>query len=369
MMAGMAVLARRIRLLFLLTGFVLLNFVAVRAQQIEMSENFARQIDRIEFRVTSGRIVARSSTFGGRLSSSTQVDGQRERLTIDFAGGLPTIDYLRSSADEQLTIHVSPTTPPGAEGDVAESLDVFPPVLGSDQIHIVRVPMSDGSPLVPIEFHQQPNRSLVLIVGAEGERREVRAATLWYLLLTEPELCREHLGPLLALLRDDWRLFETAAAIESGMYEAVEQQLLPDRHRWADLVEALASDDFGTRQAADRALRQIGRVAVPYLESLPAPSLDAEQRFRIRRIITAVALGDSEDTAASMSLLAACDPRAWVALLDHQDPSRRRMAFEQLGDLLDEPVTFDPTGPAAERRLQVEELRRRFESPEATASP
>lgn len=369
MMAGMVMLARRNLMSCLLMGFVLLGTPAVRAQSIEMSENFARQIDRIEFRVTSGRIVARSATFGGRLSSSTQVDGQRERLTIDFAGGLPTIDYLRSSADEQLTIHVSPTMPPGAEGDVAEALDVFPPVLGSDQIHIVRVPMSDGSPLVPIEFHQRPNRSLVLIVGAEGERREVRAATLWYLLLAEPTLCREHLGPLLELLRDDWRLFETAKAIESGMCEAVERQRLPDRHRWADLVEALASDEFGTRQAADRALRQAGRVAVPYLESLPAPSLDAEQRFRIRRIITAVALGDSEDTAASMSLLAAGDPRAWLALLDHQDPSRRQMAYEQLVELLDEPIAFDPAGTAAERRIQVEELRRRFESPEPTPSP
>ena len=358
-MAGMQSLFRKVCWALAMTS--LWAYDQAGAQSVGMSENFARQMARVEFRVASGRIVVRSSTFGGRLSSSTNVDGAQERLTIDFAGGLPTIEYERSAADEQLSIRVSPTLPAAGDGVDPDAADFFPPVLGADRIHLRRLPKSEGAPGMAVEFRQEPYFDLSLTVGQGEEQRTIRAATLWYLLLAEPDLCREYLTPLLELLRRDWRLLETAHEIERSMVQAVERRQLPDWQRWAELVVDLGSDDFGHRQAADRALRQSGRAVVPYLESLPPATLDAEQRFRIRRIITATGLGESEDTAARIGLLAAGDPRAWLALLSNAEPARRTLAYRQLCELLDEPLDFDPTGDEARRDLQLRALRQRFE--------
>ena len=66
----------------------------------------------------------------------------------------------------------------------------------------------------------------------DGVTREVRGETVWYLLLAEPELCRQHLLPLLEMLRSDWRLVETAQAIESQMLRIAEAYQPENLRRW-----------------------------------------------------------------------------------------------------------------------------------------
>src|SRR5262245_44450469 len=61
-----------------------------------------------------------------------------------------------------------------------------------------------------------------------------------------------------------------------------------DDKRIDQLVEQLGSEDFQTRDAADRERRKIGRPAVPALETA-LESSDAERADRARKILDAIA--------------------------------------------------------------------------------
>ena len=97
------------------------------------------------------------------------------------------------------------------------------------------------------------NRALgpiTLTVEQDGVTREVQGESVWYLLLAEPELCRQHLLPLLNMLRGDWHVVETAQAIESQMLRIAGEYRPENLRRWNRMVADLASDRFIVRQAA-----------------------------------------------------------------------------------------------------------------------
>ena len=193
-------------------------------------------------------------------------------------------------------------------------------------------------------------------------RRKVRGETLWYLLLAEPELCRQHLLPLLNMLRGDWRLVETAQAIESQMLRIAAAYRPENIRRWSALVANLASDRFLIRQAADRELRSDGTTVIPFLQSLNRHHLDLEQSSRIASIVESQS-DSAEDTPEQEACRLMDNQRLWLVLLGRPQESTRGVAARQLAFLLGtDSIAFDPGAAAPVRKTQMEALRTRIEA-------
>ena len=149
--------------------------------------------------------------------------------------------------------------------------------------------------------------------------------------------------------------------MEAALREAAAEGNLPDPQRWAALVEQLGDERYSRRAAADRELRAMGRVVFTYLQGLDRDRLDAEQHYRVRRIVMSLAANMNNDLPPEIARWLAGDPVVWLALLSRDDESTRRLAAERLEALLGEPISFDPAADPATRTEQIERLRQEVE--------
>ena len=282
--------------------------------------------------IVSGRVVVTARRLGSVILKSAG-GAQRENLTIRIAGGAPVLNYQLSTSSEELSIEVT----------------------GGDQLQILLTAKGD-SKLVPLRFDQPAEGPLSLAVGSEGQEQVYRAASLWHLFIAEPEVCGRHLAPLLQLLDRHRDPAEMATEVESALVQVARASGQPDRRRWAGLVEQLGDHRFARREAADRQLRREGRPVISYLQRLDSRQLDAEQHYRIRRIIQALSDRSTPDTPGQVAAWLAGDPAIWLALLSRDEVSTRRFAAEQLEGLLGRPIDFDPAADAATRRRQLDQL-------------
>ena len=290
----------------------------------------------MQFRILSGRVTMGGPRFGP-YSTATSSGGRSERITVGMNNNEPTLSYESTSPGERLSIEVS----------------------GGGRLQIRRTPRGTST-FAAVDFEQIPNEPVSLTLGPKEKQRVYRASSLWHLLIAEREVCRQHLIPLLKILHRDWDLAKTAEEMEAALVSAAVANELPDRQRWAALVEQLGDSRFSQREAADRQLRQVGRAVVAYLRQLDSSQLDAEQRYRIRRIILSLSgtedLQSPEQAAAWLS----GDPAVWLALLSRDDLSVRRLAAARLAALLGKPIQFDPAADAPTRQQQIEKLRTRI---------
>ncbi|MGD9645485.1 MAG: hypothetical protein AB7U73_07220 [Pirellulales bacterium] len=318
--AGSSAWAQRVR-----------NVPPAVAQRV--SPGVASAFQRVKFEIVGGRITCWSDNLGGRMTFASRGLGREESMTIDFVNGVPEIDYVAANRMTRVRIHSE----------------------AGDALRIDRKPVGETK-IATMEFNQPNTGDLELTVGSGAERTSVRGATLWHLLLAKPELCREHLVPLLENLRPGWGLSRMAEQIEDSLCAAAKEQRVPDRARVARLVAQLGDDRFALRQAADAALRESGAEVLPYLQSLDPLNLDAEQRFRVRRIIASLAGDSTSDRPDQVVNWLAADARIWLALLDRDDAARRQLAAGQLTRVLGRPVNFDPLAPAPLRARQQRAL-------------
>lgn len=289
---------------------------------------------RLHFDMVLGRINAWSQSGGGYSSESSSND-RREKLTVHNAGASLTIKYELTTPAETLTIEAS----------------------NPSYLQIQRAPVGQ-SDVVPVQFTQAPGKPVTLTVGQEGAKRVYQAPSFWHLLLVEPDATRTHLVPLLQVLQPNTDLAKAVAELERELLTLADEEGLPDRQRWDELVAQLGEDRFSRRQNADRALRQAGPLAMIYLRSLDPSTLDAEQRFRIRRILASQTSGSDADNPRDIARWLAGDSQVWLSLLERPDLSTRRVAFRWLTWMLGEPPEFDPAADADTRRAQIERLRR-----------
>ena len=290
----------------------------------------------VQFRIFSGRVTMHGVRFGS-YSTSTSAGGRIERLTLSINDNEPVMSYESTSSTERLSIEAS----------------------ARDRLLIRRLPRG-SSDLVPVEFEQTGRDPVRLTMGSKGHQQIYRAASLWHLLIVEREVCRESLIPLLKILHRDWNLLKAAERVESALLSTSTAYDLPDRRLWSTLVEQLGDSRFSQREVADRRLREAGRAVVTYLQQLDAGRLDAEQRYRIRRII--LALSVTEDTQAPDQVAAwlSGDPAIWLIFLSRDDEPTRRLAATRLAALLGRPFSFDPGADAATRQRQIESLRKQL---------
>jgi hypothetical protein len=206
-------------------------------------------------------------------------------------------------------------------------------------------------------FTQPPRGRVTLAFGPEDNRTRIEADSLWHLMLDHPTESKEHLDKLLNVLREDWDWKRRIGKVKNALFRLAEAKSMPDRAEWEKLVEQLASDKFIERQRAERLLRGYGRAVLPYLQSLDAKKLDAEQEFRIKRIIIA-SYGGNDDTPGRVATWLVGDASVWVSLLASKDAQRRRVAATHLSEILGEKIAFDTDADAATRGKQLEKLRK-----------
>ncbi|MGD0652840.1 MAG: hypothetical protein ABSA16_00715 [Thermoguttaceae bacterium] len=288
----------------------------------------------LRFRVVSGRVSLDAAHAGFIQYANTS-----EQISVlQSDGGDTTLSYNWTNGKKQLSIEASNVS----------------------KVHI-RYGGKGDDPQIPVEFSQPLHGKTVLKVGPEGKQRIYSAPNLWHLFLAYPAETKQYLVPLLALLHPNWRLSESAAEVEVELLRKAHGNETLDRRHWAALVEQLGDESFARRQAADRAIRAADPAVLNYLQQLDFSRLDAEQQFRVRRIIEALSERLGDDTPEQTASWLSGDPSVWLILLNRSEAATRRQAVGQLTAMLGGPIPVDPEADPATQKTQLEQLRLRIE--------
>jgi hypothetical protein len=97
------------------------------------------------------------------------------------------------------------------------------------------------------------------------------------------------------------------------------------------------------------------------LKQLNFSRLDAEQQFRIGRILESQTGQRNDDTPLEVATSLAVDPSIWLALLSRPQQTVRETAAHRLEALLGGPIPVDPTADPDSQKAQREQLRVRIE--------
>jgi hypothetical protein len=330
-------MARTARLLLVLVVAVV-AFAApsqpAPAQEIALSPNLANNLRYIHVGMTSGRVKAVSQFPGRSLNSSTESQDRREKLTIDLNSAAPSIDYELSTSGFQVVLNLD----------------------DGNTLRIRRMPQGDGKTKY-LEFHQPAEGPITVTIGQNPPEKTYSADSLWHLLVAEPEMARTELEPLLRLMRPGWPLASEGQAIEQSLYKQVDVERNYDRQAWAELVNQLRAANYADRIEADRRLRELGQVVVPYLRNLAVNRLDAEQAYRIRMIVRRYGAGADEDSPETAASWLAADPEIWLALAPRTTAAQRAKVRTQLALILGEPVVFDADASGETLKAQLAKIR------------
>jgi hypothetical protein len=317
------------------------------AEELIVSPNLANQLRYLHVSIASGRITA-AGTFSGRnLESQSQTNGRREKLTVDLTGSLPSVHYELTTP----TLHVTLELEQG------------------DTLRVVRAPQGDGT--VPyLELNQPAEGKITVVVGRDAAKKTYAVDTWWHLLAAEPDFARTEIEPLLRLLRPGWPLASAGHEIVESLYRKIDAERTYDRRAWSVLVERLSGGKYVERVEADRQLRELGQVVIPYLRNLNEKQLDAEQTYRIRMIVRSYGATADEDTPDSAAQALAADPEMWYALAVRAVGPQRIKVRTQLSLILGEPVTLDVDVDEAAYSVQLAKLRERIDrAVQAAAKP
>lgn len=289
----------------------------------------------VQFRIFSGRVTMQGRRLGSYTQSANS-RGRNERLTLSANNNELVLSYESTSPAEQLSVEAS----------------------GADRLMVRRRPRGNST-LVPVEY-EQAKASVSLTVGVKDKQQVYQGASLWHLLIAHREVGQEHLASLLKVLNREWDLMRTAELVESTLLSEATARDLPDRRLWGALVERLGDESFSNREAADRQLREAGRAVVTYLRQIDPSRLDAEQRYRIRRIILAASAAEDAQSPDQVVAWLSGDPAIWLIFMAREEESTRRLAAACLEALLGKPIPFHPTADPATRKRELDALRKQI---------
>jgi len=320
-----------------LFAFVLLPLAALCGQeQRPRPGNLISRMPWARLEVASGRLRLTHCRLGQDATASANLPEQGIAETLRFSAKTSeSVQLHYQYADSQQSLRVD------FEQVTSMALD--------------RVP-SGESKLATVRFHQPLRGPATLVVEDGGTTREFSADGLWQLMLAEPEVCRQHLLPILQSLRPEWMLEAQSQQIEQALLAAARRNRTPDAARMTALVQQLRDPSFSRRQDADQQLREMGQAAVSFLHRLDERTLDAEQRSRIRQIKQSLHVYEG-DTPARVAAWLADDRAVWLALLERKNEATRTVAAGQLETILGQALAFDPAAGEAERQQQLRRLR------------
>ncbi len=290
----------------------------------------------VRFDVISGRITASRARFGKEktVSIDDAATGVRESFSVRHTGTAPSVTYERNEPKEQISIEI---------------------VQGSQvSIHAMSLGPTDDA----LEFRQPQKGNLSLTITRKNEPFQYKAETFWHLMLAEPNVCQTHLVPILQLLRNDWRLAETATEIQRELVRQTAQPQVSNGEVQR-LVRRLDSPKFLVRQSAGRKLRQLGPEAFAHLTRMNQRSMSTEQRSRIREVLRSLKV-EASDVPERFAAQMNGDPSIYLVLLADKDFPTRKAAKAHLENLTGTQIEFDPAIEGEALREEVAQLRRRL---------
>ena len=310
---------------------------AAQAQEFSLLHQMPRGTQGIQFNIVDGRVTL---TCGQPLTYQTSFDDGRrkESINVNNENGLASLIYESTTSAEQFKVEF---------------------VSGSQHVLLRRAPQGNSS-LVAVEYTQVANENITLTLGSGPKQQVFRAPNIWQLLIVQPDVCRQHLLPLLGALQPNWRLVETANLLEKNLLRLGSSDSALDRAHWAALVEQLGDESFAKRQAAQRLLRTGGGPALAYLRHLDFDRLSAEQQLRVLRIIDALTPPDSVDSPEQVARFLATEPAVWLAFLARPELATRQAAARQLVTLLGGPILVDPEADPDTQKENRDQLRLRI---------
>ncbi len=209
-------------------------------------------------------------------------------------------------------------------------------------------------------FHFEQREDGRCEVSFDGlEKPLVCAGGLWHLAILHPQVFHEQVVPVLEELSPDWGLAAQAMEVRKQLVRTAKTNNAVKTEEWSQWTNDLASDNFATRQAADRGLRTAGPQVLGFLGQMQKMDLQSEQKARLKRIAKQLVppLPDSPELVVAWL---EHDPQIWLALLAGS-PDEEQLAAKQRLELIGgEPVRFDASAPADVRQAQLRRLERRF---------
>jgi len=157
--------------------------------------------DWVRFDLVLGRITATHIRGGHRNCTQNSGDGnpRRELFSVTTGSNRPSsIRYELTDSNQWLTVSI----------------------LKRNEVVILREPRP-GTETIRLEF-VQPREGNITVTLGDPERPDtmVTSDSIWHLLLSEPDLCRQELLPIFGLLRAHWNLMETISQIETDLFRA-----------------------------------------------------------------------------------------------------------------------------------------------------
>ena len=318
------------------SAFILLAAAAAFGQDDSCPGNLLARMPWARLEIVFGRLQLTRCRLGQESQLSANIPEQG--ITESLAFSAKTADSARlryEYADREHQLRV----------EIEQAANVF----------LEQVSRGD-SKSASVRFRQPLHGPLTLVVDDGQTTQEFAADGFWQLILAEPEACRQHLLPVLQVLRSDWMLEAQSQQIEQALLAAIRLHRIPDRSELTALVQQLDDPAFGRRQEADRRLREMGQSVVSFLNRLDERSLNAEQRTRIRRIKQSLHVHDG-DTPARVAAWLTDDKSVWLSLLERPSEATRTIAAGQLGTILGQSLAFDPAADETARQQQVRRLR------------
>lgn len=319
-------------------GLTLLGLMSIsgdwlHAQTTVLAPALVPHLDRIEVLVVDGRVTVLARTAGGTITTTTHRDGVEERLRLSLHPVAPALEYEQISGEQHLSI-----------------------IASDGQRVTIHRQSHDDAEVPEMRLSQAPGEPLRWSLGTPPEEETIEAPSLWHLLIREPERTASELVPYLELLRPNWQLSAAAVDLETELLTLARRFPDPRRGTWLRLVAQLGSSSFSQRERADRALRQAGPLVLGFLQAIPPAELDAEQRYRIRRIVAALSQDHGEDAPGLVARRLITDRSVWLALLRRSELSKRRIAAHHLEQLLGRRLDFDPAAASDVREQQLQAL-------------
>jgi hypothetical protein len=258
----------------------LLTCPHIEADEIELDPTIASNLrELVAYRIHEGRVVLDTGHFAGNVSLRGKRPSSPERFSLEVTARESIIRYSQSTWNQEV------------------SLEMRRARRESWEVQLERRPRGE-SEVTHVRFVQRPGEPLELRLAGE---RTAQANSLWSLWLREPELCREHLMPLLELLRPAWHLPEQARDVERMLALFAQEDTPLARRQWREWVAKLGSDSAFGRQRAFRALREAAPANLRYLVSIDPQTLDAEQQQRLAALVERYVL-PHEDTPVSAAI-------------------------------------------------------------------
>lgn len=165
----------------------------------------------------------------------------------------------------------------------------------------------------------QPSHGIISIVVREGDKRtSLKSLSLWHIWFERPEICKEHLFPMLSKVESNWNLELIALETDTRLKEALAISPIVSEKKVRDLLQDFNANDSVIRDRAHRELRYLGLAALTPMMVTNLEPLGPEQSRRIQRLIQTMR-PNTDDTPNRLASWLSCDSMVCRAIATRLD--------------------------------------------------